>query len=209
MLALVAFMLATSISMADSRFNARRTLVLEEASAISTAYLRVQSLGGVSGENLKRLLGDYAQMRMDFVAAGEEQKRLHAISATTARLQQQIWEEATALVTLAPNPLGALLLDSLNRMFDLTTSQRWAFEGRIPFNVSKFLHFVSLLAVGVLGCYFSLSRHRHLVLSSCLLFVLASAIVLIIDLDKPRGGYIQAEQSPLIWTLESMKDKAP
>ncbi len=75
----------------------------------------------------------------------------------------------------------------------------------IPTHVIKILVLISLLAMGMMGYYFSLSGFRHLVLSSLLCLALTAAIALIIDLDKPRSGYIQAEQSPLIWTLESIK----
>ncbi len=43
-LGLLAFMLAFTFSMAASRFDARRQIVLEEANSISTTYLRSQLL---------------------------------------------------------------------------------------------------------------------------------------------------------------------
>jgi hypothetical protein len=69
-LSLVTFVMAISISMADSRFETRRRVVLEEANAISTSYLRAQEVRGAQGEAIMRLLRDYAQLRIDFVAAG-------------------------------------------------------------------------------------------------------------------------------------------
>jgi hypothetical protein len=204
-LALVAFVMAISISMASGRFDTRRKLVLEEANAISTSYLRVQRMGGVRGEAIMRLLRDYTQLHIDLVAAREDQERLKTIYEEMAVIQQRIWSNASDVAALPPTPTTALLLGSLNQVFDLTTAQRWAFEVRVPLNVFKFLHVVSLLAVGIMGYYFSLSRHRYFVLSLLLLFAFTAAMLLIIDLDKPRGGDIQVEQSPLIWTLESMK----
>ena len=208
MLALVAFVMAISISMADRRFDTRRKLVLEEANAISTAYQRAQGMGGAHGETIMRLLRDYAQLRVDFVTAGENQEQLRTIYEKTAVIQQRIWINVSEVAALAPTPITALLVGSLSQVFDLTTAQRWALETRVPINVFKFLHFASLLAVGVMGYYFSLSRHRHCFLSSILLFAFTASMLLIIDLDKPRSGNIQAEQSPLVWTLESMKENA-
>jgi len=75
-LGLVAFMLAISLSMANGRFDARRGLMLEEANAIGTAYLRAQTIGGPHGEEIMRLIADYAQLRLDFFAAGEDQDSL-------------------------------------------------------------------------------------------------------------------------------------
>ena len=208
MLALVAFVMAISISMADSRFDTRRKLVLEEANAISTAYHRAQGVGGVHGETIMRLLRDYTQLRVDFITVGENQEQLKTIYEKATVIQQRIWSSASELAARAPTPITALLLGALAQVFDLSTAQRWALEGRVPFNVFKFLHFASLMAVGVMGYYLSLNRRRHPVLSSILLFAFTAAILLIIDLDRPRGGNIQADQSPLIWTLESMKETA-
>jgi hypothetical protein len=208
MLALVAFVMAISISMADSRFDTRRKVILEEANAISTASLRAQHVSGVQGEAIIKLLQEYARLRIDFIAAGEDQERLKKIYEETVLLQQRIWDHASAVAANAPTPITALLLGSLNQMFDLAATQRWAFEVRVPFNVIRFLHFVSLLTMGVMGYFFSLNQYRHLILTSLLIFALTASMLLIIDLDKPRGGDIQAEQAPLIWTLESMKEKA-
>jgi hypothetical protein len=68
-----------------------------------------------------------------------------------ALLQQRIWDHASALAVHTPNPIIALLLSSLNQMFDLATTHRWALEVRVPFNVIRFLHIVSMLAMGVMG----------------------------------------------------------
>ncbi|MBN1314025.1 MAG: hypothetical protein JXA42_01110 [Anaerolineales bacterium] len=208
MLALIAFVMAISISMAVSRFDTRRKLVLEEANAINTAYLRAQRIGGVRGEAIMRLLGDYTQLHIDFLAARENQERLKTIYEKMAVIQQRIWSNASDIAALPPTPTTALLLGSLNQVFDLTTALRWSFEVRVPLNVFKFLHVVSLLAVGVMGYYFSLSQRRHFVLCLLLLFAFTASMLLIIDLDKPRAGDIRIEQSPLIWTLDSIKENA-
>ncbi len=46
MLALVGFVLAISLSMADSHFQNRRRMILDEANAIGTSHLRAMSIGG-------------------------------------------------------------------------------------------------------------------------------------------------------------------
>jgi hypothetical protein len=56
MLALLGFILAISLSMADAHFEVRRKLVLDEANAIGTARLRAQVIGGDNGEAIARLL---------------------------------------------------------------------------------------------------------------------------------------------------------
>ena len=205
MLGLLAFMLAISLSMADGRFDYRRKLILEEANAIGTAHLRAQTIGGPHGAQIMRLLRDYTKLRLDFFAAGEDQKRLKTIYEQTAIVQQEIWEHVSAVAGLSPTPITGILLQSLNQVFDLATAGRWGLEVRVPLHVIRLLYLFSLLSAGMMGYYLSLSGYRHLILSSLLLFAFAAAMMLITDLNKPRSGYIRAEQSALIWTFESLK----
>ena len=209
MLALLGFMLAISISMADGHFESRRKLVLDEANAIGTSHLRAQAIGGAHGEKIAHLLIDYVQLRIDFFEAGEDQKRLKSVYEKTALLQQQIWGLASAIAKSAPTPISALLLTSLNEVFDLATSRRWALEVRVPPSIIKLLFAFSLLSMGILGYYFGICGMRHPILSFFLIIAFTASILLIIDLNRPRSGIIQPEQSPLVWILEDMKTSAP
>jgi hypothetical protein len=205
MLALLGFLLAISISMADGHFESRRKLVLDEANAIGTSHLRARAIGGPHGEKIAYLLIDYAQLRLDFFESGADQKRLKSVYEKTAMLQQQIWGHASAIAKSAPTPTSSILLTSLNEVFDLATSRRWALEVRVPPSIIKLLFAFSLLSMGILGYYFGICGLRHPILSLFLIIAFTSAILLIIDLNRPRSGFIQPEQSPIIWILGDMK----
>ncbi len=202
MLALFGFILAISLSMADSHFEARRKLVLDEANAIGTGRLRALTIGGEHGTEIVRLLNDYARVRMDFFAAGEDSVRLKSVYQKTSDLQQRIWNHASAIGRNAPTPISAILLSSLNEMFDLASTRRWAFEVRVPSYVINLLLLFGLLAMGMMGYYFGICGVHHPILSALLFVAFTIAILLVIDLNKPRGGYIQPEQSPLNWLVE-------
>jgi hypothetical protein len=208
MLALLGFTLAISISMADGHFENRRKLILDEANAIGTSHLRAQAIGGLHGEKIAHLLVNYAQLRLDFFAAGEDQNRLKSVYEQMAMLQQQIWGHASAIAKSAPTPISAILLASLNEVFDLATSRRWALEVRVPPSIIKLLFALSLLSLGILGYYFGIFGLRHAILSLFLITAFTAAILLIIDLNRPRSGLIQPEQSPIVWILEDMKTSA-
>jgi hypothetical protein len=204
MLALLGFILAISLSMAESHFSARRKLVLDEANAIGTSRLRVLTIGGPHAPDLLRLLEAYTQVRLDFFGAGEDANRLKLVAERTTDLQGQIWNHASAIAADAPTPISGLLLSSLNEVFDLSTTRRWALEVRVPGYVINMLLVLALLAMGLMGYYFGVSGVRYPVLSAFLCLAFTVAILLVLDLNRPRGGFIQAEQSPLIWLLEDM-----
>ena len=209
MMALLGFMLAVSLSMSDAKFENRRQLVLDEANAISTSSLRAQSIGGIHGTEIVRLLKDYTRLRLDFFEAGEDQIRLQTIYEKTSLLQERIWKHASAIAGSAPTPISSLLLASLNEAFDLVTARRWAFEVRLPPYIVKLLLIVSFLSMGIMGYYFGICGSYHPILSNLIFFALISIILLIMDLDRPRSGYIKPEQSPLTWLIEEKKPQAP
>jgi len=62
-LGLLAFMLAFTFGMAASRFDARKTLVLDEANAIGTTYLRAAMLPE-GGNEVRDLLRQYVDQRV-------------------------------------------------------------------------------------------------------------------------------------------------
>src|SRR5215469_14965767 len=58
-LGLLALLLGFTFSLAIQRFEERRQLVMQEANAIGTAYLRAQLLDSPHRERLSRLIVDY------------------------------------------------------------------------------------------------------------------------------------------------------
>ncbi|HEY2132898.1 MAG TPA: hypothetical protein VGH36_07980 [Acetobacteraceae bacterium] len=66
MFGLLAFTLSLSISFAQNRYEARRGLVLGEANAIGTAWLRTKLIDGDEGPAIAAKIEDYARVRLDF-----------------------------------------------------------------------------------------------------------------------------------------------
>ena len=69
-LGLLAFLLAFTFGMAASRFDTRRGLVLDEANAIGTTYLRAALLPEPHRTEIRTLLRDYVDLRLEAVQPG-------------------------------------------------------------------------------------------------------------------------------------------
>ena len=208
MLALLAFMLGLTVSFAESRYEARRDLVAAEANAIGTAALRARMVGGAEGDAIAALIGDYARTRLDFTRA--------ALNAPVERMlahaeqdQRGIWGLATVIARRAPTPITASLVSALNTMFDAALSQRFAFAGRAPPGVLTLLVAGSILAIGAMGFQLGLAGHRQPVLSSLLLAMWVGAMVLAVDLSRPRLGTMRVDTEPLEWTIHEMAVPPP
>jgi hypothetical protein len=197
-LALLGLLIAFTFSMSANRFEARRHLVVEEANAISTVWLRQQLLAEPERSRLAGLMRDYVKERRAFVAAGSDRARLDANWASTGALQQRIWTETGAALR-APTaaPLTTAVLQATNDMFDLAASQRAALDAHVPPAILQALILYAAASAGVMGYGLSTGARRHLVASTTLFVLVALTIALIIDLDQPHRGGIRVLQTPL------------
>src|SRR6478609_9820105 len=88
-LALLAFLLAVTMGMASDRFDTRRAVVLDEANAIGTAYLRAGYLPEPASSQIRELLREYVPLRI--VVTDAKAADLQADIARSAEIQAQIW----------------------------------------------------------------------------------------------------------------------
>jgi hypothetical protein len=202
-LGLLAFLLGITLSLADSRHNERRGVVLGEANAIGTAWLRAGVIGGEEGARMQRLIADYAEVRIRVYRDIRTRADGDRLDAETARLQTAMWEIATGVAQAKPTPISGLMLTALNEMFDLATTQKRFFTERVPAHILRLLLWTSILAVGAMGYNFGVNGSRQAVMSSILLLLWSSSLVLIVDINRPRQGTVTISHAPIEWTLES------
>lgn len=210
-LALLGLLIGFTFSMAVERYDERRHAVNEEANAISTVYARAGLFGEPIASRLKASLAGYAAARRDFVAAGENQQALDRIAQNTARTQDQIWaimKEALA------RPGGASLttatLTSMNEMFDMASTRQALIEAHIPHMVLAVLIGFAVATAYMLGYGSAHEWQTHNAATTIVFMLVAIAIALIIDLDRPRLGFIKIDQDPMERVIVSLgPPKAP
>ena len=71
LLAVLSLLLGFTLSMAVNRFEARKQLVLGEANAIETDYLRTRLLPVPEGAEIAKLLREYVDLRLQYSDARE------------------------------------------------------------------------------------------------------------------------------------------
>jgi len=82
--------------MAASRFDTRKQLVLDEANAIGTTYLRTSMLPE-RGDEIRALLRTYVDVRLDAITSGRVQEKI----LQSEDIQAQLWSAATAVRRVA------------------------------------------------------------------------------------------------------------
>ncbi|MEI6915808.1 MAG: hypothetical protein WCL39_11800 [Armatimonadota bacterium] len=198
-LTLLALLLGFTYSMSEARFETRRQLVVEEANAIGTTYLRAKTLADPQNSEIQALLRQYAALRVHISQdMGENPRTIAAVDRQTKRLQDMIWSRGAVLARENPDPVITLFLNSLNEMIDLHASRLAAFRNRVPLPIYIVLFATSAIVLWLLGYYFGSLSRRMLTLSLPLVFLVACVMWLIMDLDQPTRGAIKASQQSLI-----------
>jgi len=207
MLTLLAFVLGLSINYAEGRFEARRDLVVTEANAIGTAWLRARLVADPEGGAIANGIREFAQTRLDFTRAKSEAP-VEALDIRSNEEADNIWRLTEEVSRKAPTPITATLVNALNEMFDSAQAQRFAFLGQTPGPMLDMMMLGSLIAIGALGYGMGLKGSRQTVLTCLLLLMWTGAMVMAVDLNQPRVGLTHVDTRPLEWTIRDI-DQAP
>ena len=195
-LGLLAFMLAFTFGMSGSRFDARKQLVLDEASAVLRAYQRAQFLPEPQKSECSRLLRDYVELRLD-VAARKSLSEVQQLVTRSEAIQDALWKEAVALAE-RPSPSLTGFVQSLSELTDLQMKRvRAAVWNRIPPTIVMTLYGIALLALTAMGYGAGLADSRTTIPSVMLILTFSAIIVLIVDLERPRQQLFQVNQEPM------------
>jgi hypothetical protein len=194
-LALLAFLLAVTMSMASDRFDARRAIVLEEADAIGTTYLRAGYLPEPASSRTRELLRAYVPLRIVLTAQADAT----AVVQDSAAIQNELWALAEDVArTTDKGDLVALYIESLNEVIDLHEDRLTARNARVPETIVLLLLGGSALSLAMVGYNSGLTGHRSILSAMVLILALGAVLMIVVDLDRPREGFIQVSQQPLI-----------
>jgi len=181
-LGLLAFMLAFTFGMAGSRFEARRQVVLTEANAIGTTYLRAGLLPEPMRTEVQGLLRQYVDTRLE----GTNQEKLTSALARSDELLKLLWLQGVAASEKERTPMTSLFLTSLNQVIEVSATRTMAaIRSRIPGTIWIALYTVAMIAMGTVGYSSRLTSPKRSLVLSALVLVFSVVLVLIADLDRP------------------------
>lgn len=200
MLGLLALLLGFSFGGASSRFVERQDLVVSEANAISTTWLRAGLLEGEVANGIRNELARYLEQRIRVSA--DRTVLQPEILAETARFQDRIWKQAQAASALSEEHHVAVL-ESINEMIDIFYLRIAAAERHLPVAILLLLVICSLMTLLVIGYAGVMSGTRRTVLTRTLAALIALALLATVDMDHGRIGVIQVSDAPLYRVAES------
>jgi hypothetical protein len=196
LLALMAFLLAITMGMAADRFDTRRGLVMEEASAIQAVYLQAGYLPPPDGEQVRDLLRQYAPLRI----ASRDLATIQENADLSEAIHRDLWQVTEQVVQTGYSPdLMSAFGDSLTELITLHERRLTAGQGaRVPQSVLMLLLAGSALSLGMVGYSAGLAGRRSVLSAVVMVVALGAVLVLVIDLDRPQDGFVIVSQQPLI-----------
>lgn len=192
---LLGLLLSFTFFGAASRLEDRRHLITQEANDIGTAWLRLDMLPAAAQPQLRQLFRDYAEARVAAFANVADVEATRAATDQAQQLQARIWSAAVEAVRLpdAPPQAAMLLLPALNAMIDVTTTRSVAAETHPPHVIYYMLAAFSLVAAGLAGYSTRTRDGRYWLNMTLFALVVATTLVVILDLEYPRRGLIRVD----------------
>jgi hypothetical protein len=191
LLAMLAFVLAFTFSIASHQHDVRKQSVLEEANSIGTAY----------GLKVKHLLREYVDIRLK-AANGSD---IDTAVARSVEIHNHLWDLVSAAAKERPNTNTSLMIQSINDMIDMHEKRVTAgLRNRIPSSVWMALVGIIALTMITMGTQVGLTGKRRLVAMIPLVLAFAVLVTLVVDLNRPQSGLITVGQQSMVDLQRSM-----
>ena len=201
--ALVAFLVGFAFSGAASRFVDRTDIVVKEANALGTAYLRADTIAEPQRGELKAALKEYTADRVALLSR-DRRDQIEPLLAKVSGLHERMWRSAIK-ATQNNAPLMTVILPPINEVIDLHSVHLAMARRHLPTPIMTLLLATAVILLGIVGFGNGRVGRRFSVLDSVYGAVLAVALWMTIDLDYPGIGLIWVSSLAVSETLATMK----
>jgi len=207
-LALLAFILAFTFGMAGSRFDDRKTALLEEANAVSTAYLRTELVPASEQEAIRAMLREYVDVRLK---GGQDFNYLKQAIVRSKEIHAALWAKTVEIANQYPPSVNhSLFIQSINDVIDVHEKRiATALYNRIPNAIWFALYVISILAMVATGFQPGLAGSRRTMTSILLTLSFSCILLLIAVLDRPEYGKNIISEQVFVDLQIDMKNRLP
>ena len=196
-LGLLAFMLGFTFSFTATRYNERKHLLVNEARAIGTAYLRTDLIPVKQQLETKKLMAEYVN---DLVGAATAENRDERIAKIESN-GMAIWKHAASLKDETMDaPIRSLYISAVNEMLDMFAERKTVvLSFRIPGAIWIVLLLLYVLNLFLVGSEVSANRGRRFFNVPIMTAGFALIVVLIASMDAAtKQGQFTVNRQALI-----------
>src|SRR5260370_27981674 len=147
--ALVAFLVGFAFSGAASRFIDRLDIIVKEANALGTAYLRADTIAEPHRGELKAALKEYTADRVTLLSR-EGRDQIEPLLAKVNGLHERMWRSAIK-ATQDNAPLMTVVLPPINEVIDLHSTHLAMARRHLPIPIMALLLGTAAIGIGIIG----------------------------------------------------------
>ncbi|MFD2246467.1 hypothetical protein [Pontibacter ruber] len=207
MLALLAFILGFTFSITSSRFADRKELVIRQANAIGTSYLRTSFIPEPQKQEVRKLYREYVSLLLQLTKPSDADKVLHRLGT----IHLLLWNQVTSLAQVQIDPqIRALVISSVNDVIDVSGERETvALVFQIPGVLWASLYLLFTLSMFAIGYQAGTTKIRGSFDIPLLAAAFAMVIVMIANMDTTGYSLFRVSQLPLENLYEMMQEDIP
>ncbi|MBF9234793.1 bestrophin-like domain [Microvirga alba] len=203
---LYAVLLAFAVIIVWEKFSTADTVAVQEAGAVATLYRLANGIGGDPGAALDESLTRYGKTAIAEDWPAMERGRS---SETVTRALNVTY---AALLTFTPTDGRgtALLTEALRQLDRLTESRRTRLvlaSGAVPGVLWFVLLGGAVLTIGFTLFFGTESTRAHAMMTGSLAFLIFSALLVIVVIDRPFTGPVKVQPDALAIVLQDVGNK--
>jgi hypothetical protein len=195
-LGLLAFLMAFVLGFGVTYAGERRTLVVDDANAIRTTYLRAGYIDEPYSSQARALLKEYVDLRVALLHTDSKAAAL----ARTKQIHDELWAVTEDLVKAGnTTDVTALFVESVNELISVTTERiNMGLYVRTAPMILLFTYLITLVTAFLVGMQVGYSENVNWVALILLVVVLSAVLYLIFDLDRPQEGLLKVPQRAIL-----------
>jgi hypothetical protein len=193
LLGLLALLLAFTFGMSASRYETRRAVMLSEANNIGTVILRCDLYPDSTRNKLRTYLKEYVEARIAYFQAGTDDTKERNTIQATEKWDGMIWSTVAEASKVKDNLVASnQMVPALNAMIDIVTTRNAEKNATVPDSILWLLFLLCIISSFILGFQKSTNRNPYII-SIVFALMVCACIQVIIDLDRPRQGFINMQ----------------
>jgi hypothetical protein len=201
-LGLLAFLLAFTFGLGANMFQAKRDVLLNEANAIGTTWLRADFLPAAERDAARTLLREYVDIRLAAAESGEVEGAMQR----SEEIHNALWAQASEAMNDDSRSVAAgLFVATLNDVIDLHAKRvTIGLRTRIPPTIWYALYAIAFFSFGTMGYHAGLGATNRSFATLAVAIIFSAVIWLIADLDTSQEGTLRVSQQVMVDLRNSM-----
>lgn len=195
LLGLTALLLSFTFGMASTKYELRRQHLVIETNEIGKTILRCDLYPDSIRNLLKADLKNYLEARISYFAVGDDEARTNILLSQADSISKIIWKKVSYFSHNRDYWIATeQMVPSLNAMIDIVSTREAARKAMVPEMILVVLCILVLVSAFLSG-YGSKNLERNKVLVIAFAIMTTLALYLIIDLDRPRQGFVNLDSA--------------